>query len=642
MVEVVEVNLNAFDELMRNKPYAANRLLFDWLSDDRRRLDLYEALRDRRVLKFQSRAEIKNPPPQPPTFRQDVFLVASADLIKEALSDSARFSNTPYAALGTGTFMLALNDRDPAHPKQRAFVIDALKSASDPEHLTALIRTAFRVAATLPLKKSEFDLAQLAEQTALRFAGLMFGYLASDHPMLENTLSRAFRGLNYQILARHFVSEPGTVPDATGAMGALLTRTAALIDQYASSGVPSEQKELYEKIGLKNFSPAFEVMGQHPAELSGTERAIAAVGTLVGIIGNVQASVCIAVNQIFEDKELPEVARAARDDDFVIQRVVRALKQHPPAAFLPRQAIKDTELGGEKIPKDSVLILAMGAANDEALIFGGNNDSYGHRCLGKHLALPLIVSMVKQVVLLPGLARTKDVVTGDPIRLSKSWGFKCEKFPLRYDRDQVLIQQPLNVIMNVKQPVPENAAKLKLVIKYGAPQIESSLTASRHVHFAWFVFLENDTKLALFTTYDGDFDAYIEHFALQVGPLFDRLLEHIEDAPPRPVRQFPKEFVETIRRYNEAPVEGYFFSAYTKQSVAAIQGAATAAEKTRKAVLQKALRMTLVESANIEHIAKPVAARRPSGIDLEAAQIQRIVVVWVPVAVRPPLRAGNC
>lgn len=36
--------------------------------------------------------------------------------------------------------------------------------------------------------------------------------------------------------------------------------------------------------------------------------------------------------------------------------------------------------------------------------------------------------------------------------------------------------------------------------------------------------------------------------------------------------------------------------------------------------------MTLVESANIERIVKPIAAHRPSGIDLDAAQIQRIVV----------------
>lgn len=594
---MVDVNLGFFDDLMRkNRTYAANRLLFGWLSDDKHRVALYEALRREGWpwLQFVSRAESRIPP-QPPTFRQDVFLVTSREVIKAALTDSTRFSNAPYAALGTGTFMLGLNKSDPAHKVQRDFAASAVKSASEPRHLQALIGTACRAACTLPLKKSEFDLAELAEQTALRFVGLMFGYPASDHPRLEVTVAKAFRGLNYQILGRHFVSEPTVVvPEANLAMGALLTFTAGLIDQYASYGVPKEQKALYQKLGLGSYKPVFEVMGEDTGELSGTERAIVAVGSIVGIIGNVQASVCIALNQIFEQGELPKVAREAQNDAALDAHITRALRLHPPAAFLPRQTTADYFTSeGRRIPKDSVLILAMGSATQDdpsasELIFGGASDVYAHHCLGKYLAVPLVQHIVKQVLLLPGLARTKDLVTGDPLKLTKLWGFKCEKFPLRYDRDRVLIQQPLNVIMNVKQPVPEHAAKLKLVIKYGAPQIESKLNEARHVHFAWFVFLENDTKLALFTTYDGDFDAYIEHFALQTGALFDRLFEHIEDAPPSPVEQFPKEFVETIRRYNAVPVEGYFFSAYQTQSVAAIQSAAKAAEEIRQAALQRA------------------------------------------------------
>jgi hypothetical protein len=91
-----------------------------------------------------------------------------------------------------------------------------------------------------------------------------------------------------------------------------------------------------------------------------------------------------------------------------------------------------------------------------------------------------------------------------------------------------------------------------------------------HVHFAWFEFLENDTKLALHTVYDRDFDAYIEHFALKIGSLFDLLFEHIQDAPPRPVKEFPKEFVDTIRRYNAPPAGDYFFSAYPNADVSMI------------------------------------------------------------------------
>jgi hypothetical protein len=140
----------------------------------------------------------------------------------------------------------------------------------------------------------------------------------------------------------------------------------------------------------------------------------------------------------------------------------------------------------------------------------------------------------------------------------------CLHYPLRFDREKVRVQQPLIVMMRVKSPLPENAERLRRVVRSGAPRIEWALNNSRHVHFAWFEFLENDSVLALHTIYDGDFDAYIQHFALKVGDLFDQLFECIEGAPPLPVAENPNEFIEAIRRYNRAPLGGYFYSAYPK------------------------------------------------------------------------------
>src|SRR5438105_11519080 len=101
-----EVNLGVFDERQRTSPYAANRLLFGWLSDDAQRVRLYQCLKQRQVLKFQSRAKLEMPPPQPPKFQQDVFLVTSRKLVEEALCERR---NAPYAALGSGTFLLGLD-----------------------------------------------------------------------------------------------------------------------------------------------------------------------------------------------------------------------------------------------------------------------------------------------------------------------------------------------------------------------------------------------------------------------------------------------------------------------------------------------------------------------------------------------------
>jgi hypothetical protein len=184
--------------------------------------------------------------------------------------------------------------------------------------------------------------------------------------------------------------------------------------------------------------------------------------------------------------------------------------------------------------------------------------------------MPVINHVVRQLLMLDGLALSLDPRTGLPNRLQKRWGVMCTSFPLQYTRSSVLAQSALKVIMKIKSPVSEHAEALKKIIHYGAPRIEKKLRDAKHVHFAWFVFLENESRLALFTVYDRDFDAYIEYFALEVGSLFDRIFEHIEDAPPIPVKEFPKEFVDTIRRYNAHEVAGYLFSAYPLGDVAAI------------------------------------------------------------------------
>ena len=88
--------------------------------------------------------------------------------------------------------------------------------------------------------------------------------------------------------------------------------------------------------------------------------------------------------------------------------------------------------------------------------------------------------------------------------------------------------------------------------------------------------VENDDCLALSTVFDGDFDAYVEHFASKV-PLFDEQFKYLEDAPPTPIAEHPKEFVEVIRRNDRTPLAGYFFSAYPTVSVAEIKNSTTGA-----------------------------------------------------------------
>ena len=122
-------------------------------------------------------------------------------------------------------------------------------------------------------------------------------------------------------------------------------------------------------------------------------------------------------------------------------------------------------------------------------------------------------------------------------------------------------------MLPVKNPVPENAAALRQILQFGAPFIEKVIRDARHVHFASFTFMDNDSKLVLSTVYDGDFDAYIGHFAREFGPLFDRFFSHIENGPPSPIAQHAFEFVQFLRRFNQPPVGGLFFSAYPETQV---------------------------------------------------------------------------
>ncbi len=594
-------------------PYQRSRLLFSWLSQDDARLALYEALNAEQVqaVEFQGRDKVDNEVQgEPPRFQQPVYLLTGRKMVERALKDTESFSNKPYRALGSGTFMLGLDPgaEPDAHAAQQKMIGQALMQTAD--YLPVLIGAAWEAAEVLPLKSPDFDLAELAEQAAVRFAGFLFGFGYSDHPLLLEATALAYRGLNYQILGRHFVTEPITPVNAQKGMGALFTRAAELIDQYAAAEESDEikdfQKEIqqgwrrYEELrtgapvplgSVPPFKPVLRTLATLGGTLSGSERAVVAAGTLVGIIGNIQAAVCIAVNHFFGNQiRLTEATSAANESPLLPSErlqamVLEALRIHPPAAFLPRETRKPIETGNFTIPAGSTVVLAIGSATMQGthgngqldpLIFGGTPGNFAHQCIGQQIALPLITYMVYRTMRLPDLSRAKDERTGKVRGLKKLWGFKCESFPMQYARDRQLVQQPLNVIMKVKAPVSEHAEKLKLVIKYGAPRIERKLKESRHVHFSWFVFLENDTKLALFTTYDGNFVSYIEHFALEIGSLFDKLFEHIEDAPPLPVSQFPKEFVQTIRRYNVSPVGGYFFSAYEQENVAQINAGSSA------------------------------------------------------------------
>lgn len=597
----------------------------------------------------------------PKTFRQKAYLVVHPDHVEKAYRNSTasplQWSHSPYKDLG-GTFMLALDQQYPppvlpanstvspcpfqSHDKQRdycyQFLID-LAPAFD-----AIATVAFKAGAALPLKQRKFDLADLAETVAVNYVARLFGFSQSDLPMLKATAPKIGNALTHVNIAQHFVTDLAVIKQAKEALATITQRAAELIDLY-DRPIGQDQEDRWEDLAeelkqlrdywfedpkhvktrkvqslkIDEFKPMMQLMAKDHSVFSTTEKAIMVAGLVGGTITNLRSALCIAVSQFFqlEAHDLTAVRKVAVDarlkhedanwTDLEAERfrayVEEALRLNPPAAFVPRRAVVGMTLGGQTIPADSLIVIAVGggswAPNDSRQLgesrprfivnpppiaetaastatacsfsktFGGPPEAkigdraeYLHSCIGKDMAMYSISYSVRQLMLLPGLTQALDDQTGKPLGLTKRAGLICERYPLEYEREKLLRQSPLQTVLQVKSPVPENAAALRQVLQFGAPFIEKVLREARHVHFASFMFLDNDSKLVLFTAYDGDFDAYIGHFAHEFGPLFDRFFAHIENGPPAPIAKHAFEFVQFLRQFQQPAVGGLFFSAY--------------------------------------------------------------------------------
>lgn len=132
-----------------------------------------------------------------------------------------------------------------------------------------------------------------------------------------------------------------------------------------------------------------------------------------------------------------------------------------------------------------------------------------------------------------------------------------------------MVQGPLTVIMTIKSP--EAYAELNAILaKFNAMPPDQNpvivaLNSIGTVHFARFVFLDDNTKFGIITTFDGDFDKYIRDFADKIGDIFDVIHSHMIDQPPLPVKEHPDEFIAYIRAHSIMPVA--FYSAYPTLTV---------------------------------------------------------------------------
>ena len=141
---------------------------------------------------------------------------------------------------------------------------------------------------------------------------------------------------------------------------------------------------------------------------------------------------------------------------------------------------------------------------------------------------------------------------------------------------EVAVQSPLTLIMKIKSPADYLQLKATLDGMQALPPdknpVWKALELLNTVHFARFVFMEKNTRLAVITTSDGKFEDYIAAFTREIGVVFNALLAHMEDAPKLPVQENPKEFLKYVYD-NDHREEPPFYSAFPKATVSTIRAA---------------------------------------------------------------------
>lgn len=132
------------------------------------------------------------------------------------------------------------------------------------------------------------------------------------------------------------------------------------------------------------------------------------------------------------------------------------------------------------------------------------------------------------------------------------------------------IQNPLTLLMKAKSAASWAGLREAVEHLQSLPDdknpVVSALNKIGTVHFARFAFLEDAQQLAVITTYDGDFETYINEFVNKIGDIFNTLLTYVADAPPLPVQTHRQEFLEYIRT-GDIRCVGRFYSAYPDHTV---------------------------------------------------------------------------
>ena len=146
-------------------------------------------------------------------------------------------------------------------------------------------------------------------------------------------------------------------------------------------------------------------------------------------------------------------------------------------------------------------------------------------------------------------------------RLTRSAVPEKKQYELVAEPKQV--QNALNLALKLKNRAQMPA--LLSAIDANKDNVHLALSSLHYVHFARFLPTPDFSTLQVVTSYDGDLQSYLMDFVNVLGPVFNAILDFIEDAPRLPVEKYPNEFIDFVNR-NDMP-SGGVWSAYPEMTV---------------------------------------------------------------------------
>ena len=106
------------------------------------------------------------------------------------------------------------------------------------------------------------------------------------------------------------------------------------------------------------------------------------------------------------------------------------------------------------------------------------------------------------------------------------------------------LQRTMNLVMPLRRSTVFDRGELLGSLVRSTDKILVALSNVGTVHFARFLLV--DRNLCMISVYDGDLRGYIRDFLGTLGDVFDGLMAFVEDPPPRPVVEFPDEFIAWV------------------------------------------------------------------------------------------------